>query len=118
MTWGVKGERMQRVGRCQRPQGGNKLRKVMLLAAMLAMVLATAVPALATTMASPSATPSATVVVKKSVTATAASAQYAQYKTVGALPPTGGPGLPSGALALGAGALLVGSGLVARRIVR
>ena len=55
--------------------------------------------------------PSPSVVVKKTVTATAKATSTAK---VAVLPETGGASL----LALGAGALLVGGGLVARRIVR
>jgi LPXTG-motif cell wall-anchored protein len=128
LTSGIKGERMQRIRRSHR-QGGNKLKKIMLLAAMLAMVLVTAAPALAwtksatATSSAKTATASmsaASVQYKKTVTATptAAAAQYQYKTTVTALPKTGGPGPSSGVLALGAGALLVGGGLVARRIVR
>ncbi len=92
------------------------MRRIMVLVTvalvMAAMMVAMAAPAIGET-TSPSPTADAT-----AVGTSAASAQYAQYKTITALPSTGGPGLPSGVLAIGAGALLVGGGLVARRIVR
>ena len=51
-------------------------------------------------------------------TGTAAAAQYAQYATATALPPTGGPASGSGLVGLMAAALLVGTGLLGLTLVR